>query len=179
MIQFEKEVIAYLGLPNIPKKEHDGKTPFDKGVAVVGLGDDREAYAACKFNPDEGDKEPRITKVFGIEPFRSIKQVLVVPNYMASIEDVKTMDLDAESKKKAEQLLNEANEIENEGVEDASSKLPDNEYLYDFIHNDEEARAYIKAYNKRNGIKRGNIPSTHENIINKLTAMWMTENKAK
>lgn len=180
MIQFEKEIIAYLGLPSIPKKEWDGKMPFDKGVAIVDLGDEREAYAACAFTPDEGDKEPRITKVFGVEPFMGMKKIYVVPSYMNNVEDVKGMDLDEESKKNAERLLKEATEMENEGVEDKDAlsmdKLP--EWIFDNIHNQEEARAYIQSYNSRNKIK-GRIPSTTEAIKLRLFAIYSEINNKK
>ena len=37
MIEFEKEVIKYLNIPSIPKKEWDGKSSFSKGVALLEL----------------------------------------------------------------------------------------------------------------------------------------------
>lgn len=78
MIQFEQEVIKALGLPSIPKKEWDGKSSFDKGVAVLNMRDEREAYGVCSFDA-QTDKSPRIVKVFGIEPFASVGKVFVVP----------------------------------------------------------------------------------------------------
>ena len=171
MIQFEKEIIDFLGLPSIPKKEHDGKSAFEKGVAIIELRYGREAYAVCKFDTESGDKEPRIVKTFGIEPFIGIKQVFVVPNYMNDIEDVKDMDLDDESKKRAEQILQEAKEIENEGVDNEELKTPKNEYYFDHITNDEQGMAFIRSYNSRNKIK-GKIPSTHEGIIMRLAVIF-------
>lgn len=176
MIQYEKEILDYLNLPSIPKKEHDGKTNFDKGVAVIELRGERLAYAVCVFNQDNGDKSPRIIKAFGIEPFIRIKNVFVVPDYMTSMEDVKSMDLDDESKKKAEQLLNEANEIENDGVVEKELESPKNEYYFDHIHNDEEARAYIQNYNSRNRIK-GRIPTTHEGLVLRLAVIYSSRQK--
>ena len=175
MIEFEKEIVDFLGLPSIPKKEWDGYTPFDKGVAVVKMRDEREAYAVCSFLPERGDKEVVITKVFGIEPFYGVSNVFVVPNYMANVDDIQDMDLDEESKKKAEILLNEATEYENENTIDAEINLPTNEYYFENIHNDEEARAFIKAYNKKNKIK-GRIPKSHEGLSMRLSVIFSTVN---
>ena len=57
MIQFEKEVLEYLNIPSIPKKEFDGKAAFSKGVAVVETIGKQEAFAIACFNPENGDKE--------------------------------------------------------------------------------------------------------------------------
>ena len=46
----EKELLSFLDLPSIPRKEWDGKTEFDKGVAVVSLYGGYEAYAIASFN---------------------------------------------------------------------------------------------------------------------------------
>ena len=61
MIQFEKEIIEFLGLPSIPRKEWDKEKAFDKGVAVLELQDGQEAYAVCSCT----DGKPVVTKVFG------------------------------------------------------------------------------------------------------------------
>lgn len=177
MIQFEKEVITFLGLPSIPKKEWDGKQSFAKGIAVVQLADEREAYAICAFDA-ECDKEPRIVKVFGIEPFVNIKKVFVVPSYMTTQEEVKEMDLDEASTKKAESLLKEAAEIENDGVGE-KIETPENEYYFDHIKNDEQAKAFIQAYNSRNRIK-GRIPTTHDGLVMRLAVIYSdTQKKTK
>ena len=111
-IEFEKELLAYLNLPSIPRKEwKEGDMPFEKGVAVIEYYGERLAYAVCKFDPNSGIKRPRVIKTFGTEPFIKIVKVFVVPNYMSNIEDVKDMDLDEQSKKKAEQMLKEAQEL--------------------------------------------------------------------
>ena len=175
-ILFEKQAVAYLGLPSLPKKEFDGKTSFNKGVAVITLFDDREAYAIAKFDADK-DEKPRIVKVFSQEPFKAVGKVFVVPNYMSTEEEVKTMDLDEQSKKKAEQILEEAREIENEGVAEKTDE-PENEYYFDHIHNDEEGRAFIQAYNSKNKI-RGKVPKTHEGIIMRLAVIYNDTNKEK
>ena len=114
---FEKEVIQHLNLPSIPKKEWDGKSSFSKGVALLSLRGEREAYAVASFDADV-DKKPNIVKVFGIEPFVGIKKVFVVPTYMTTEDEIKDMDLDEQSKKKVEQVLNEAKDIENDGTEE-------------------------------------------------------------
>lgn len=172
MIRFEKEVINHLALPSVPKKEWDGKTKFQKGVAVLEMRDGNEAYAVCSFNPDNGDKAPNIVKVFGIEPFASIKRVYIVPTYMTTEEEIKDMDLDEQSKKKVKGLLNEAKELENEGVEDDNDlKKPKNEYYFDHITNDDEAKAFIQSYNSRNRIK-GRIPTTHDGLVMRLAVIY-------
>lgn len=168
-VLFEKEIIAALGLPSIPKREWDGKSSFDKGVAVVTLRSDFLAYAVAKFDA-ETDKSPRIVKVFANEPFHDVKQIFVVPNYIVDEKEVPQMDLDEVSKKRAEELLKEAKDIETEGVED-EIKLPDNEYYFDNIKNDDEARAFIQNYNSRNRIK-GRIPTTHEGLVMRLSVIY-------
>lgn len=163
MISFEREVIAHYKLPSIPKKEWDGKSSFQDGVAVINLIDDTQAYAACRFNKDE-DNAPRIIKTFGFTPFKEIAKVFVVPSYMDN--NVEDADLDKESKKRAEELAKEARELEGsekeESAEDVMEKLP--EWIFDHIHSKEQAIAYIRNYRKTNGIKKGDIPTTDENI---------------
>lgn len=174
MIEFEKEVLDFLDLPSIPKKEFDGK-PFTKGVAVIKLASDVKAYAACTFNPDKGHETPTITKVFNLEPFSVIESVYVVPEYMATLNDVGVMDLDEDSKKRAEELLNEAATLENENVVD-ETPLPDTEYFFDNITNDDEAKAFIASYNKRNKI-RGRVPKGHDAIVMRLSVIYKDLNK--
>ena len=178
MIQFEKEVIDYLKIPSIPKRDWDGISSFQDGVAVVNISLDRQAYAVCTFNKDE-DKEPRIKKVFGIEPFTGIEKVFVVPSYMDN--DTTDVDLDAESKKRAEQLATEAQELENNGVVDdavqEADKLP--EWIFDEIHNMSEAQAWLKQYNVRNGIRKGKIPTNEETIKMRLYNIYMSNKNRK
>ena len=170
MVEFEKEVVTYLNIPSIPKKEWNQIDSFQCGVAVINLSLGRQAYAVCSFDK-ETDKEPRITKVFGVEPFGSIDKVFVVPAYMDN--NTVDVDLDAESKRRAEQLAEEAKELEKEGtVEEAienANKLP--EWIFPEIHNIEEARAYIKSYRKINHIK-GKIPDNEETLKSCLYAIY-------
>lgn len=178
MIEFEKEVVAYLNLPSLPKKEWNQQDSFKDGVAIVGLSLGRLAYAVCTFDK-ETDKEPRIKKVFGIEPFTSIEKVFVVPSYMDN--DTSDADLDAESKKRAEQLAAEAEELENQGtveeaIEDAN-KLP--EWIFDEIHNKDEAIAWLKQYNIRNKIKKGKVPTNEETIKLRLYNIYMSNKNRK
>ena len=174
MIEFEKEVLDFLDLPSIPKKEFDGK-PFTKGVAVIQLASGVKAYAACTFNPDKGHKTPMITKVFNLEPYSVIEKVFVVPEYMATVNEVTAMDLDDESKKRAEELLNEATALETENVAD-EMPMPANEYCFDNITNDDEAKAFIASYNKRNKIK-GRVPKSHDAIVMRLSVIYKDLNK--
>lgn len=178
MIQFEKEIINYLNLPNIPKRVWDGLSSFQNGVAVVNLSLGRQAYAVCSFNKDE-DKEPRINKVFGIEPFTGIEKVFVVPAYMDN--DTNDVDLDAESKKRAEQLAAEAQELENEGTVDEAVKEADKlpEWIFPEIQNREQAVAYLREFNRMNGIKKGKIPTNEETIKMRLYNIYMSNKNRK
>lgn len=178
MIEFEKEIIAYLNIPSIPKKEWNGKDSFQYGVAILNLATNRQAYAVCSFDK-ETDSKPRIRKVFCVEPFNGIDKVFVVPSYMDN--DTTDADLDSESKKRAEQLAAEAEELENKGtVEEAvenANKLP--EWIFDEIHNMSEAHAWLKQYNIRNGIKKGKVPTNEETIKMRLYNIYMSNKKRK
>lgn len=167
---FEKEVIKHLNLPSIPKKEWDGKSSFSKGVALISLQGEREAYAVASFDANV-DKTPNIVKVFGIEPFVGIKKVFVVPSYMTTEEEIKDMDLDEQSKKKVREVLNEAKEIENEGTKEENpiEKLP--EWIFPEIENKEQAVAWLKNFQSRNK-QKGRIPTTEENIKLRLFSIY-------
>lgn len=173
MIRFEKEVCDYLRIPSIPKKEHDGKSSFKKGVAIVQLSVSGYGYAVCTFDA-ENDKEPRIIKSFASEPFYGIEKVFVVPNYMNTSEkDISEMDLDDESKKKAEQLVQEAQELtatseENKEIEEMQ-QLP--EWIFPEITNAEEARAWLQSWNSKNKV-RGKIPTNEETIKMRLLNIY-------
>ena len=167
MISFEKEICAYLNIPSLPKKEWDGKSSFKNAVAIVKLSDGSQAYAVASFDENK-ENAPRVVKCFMTEPFYGIEQIFIVPSYMET--NVEEMDLDDESKKAAEDLKKEAEELENEGV-DEGMELPENEYCFDNIHNDEEAIAFIEAYNKENNIK-GALPKKHETIVARLTVIY-------
>ena len=167
---FEKDVIQHLNLPSIPKKEWDGKSSFSKGVALLSLRGEREAYAVASFDADV-DKRPNIVKVFGIEPFVNIKKVFVVPSYMTTEEEIKDMDLDEQSKKKVREVLNEAKEIENDGTkeENPMENLP--EWIFPEIENKEQAVAWLKDFQSRNK-QKGRIPTTDENIKLRLFSIY-------
>lgn len=167
MISFEKEVCSYLNIPSLPKKEWDGKSSFKNAVATIKLGGSRLAYAVASYN-EAKDDAPRVVKSFMTEPFYGIDKIFVVPSYMDT--DVENMDLDEQSKKAAEDLKKEADELENQGS-DENMEVPENEYCFDHIHNDEEAIAFIEAYNRENNIK-GAIPKKHESIIARLTVIY-------
>jgi len=174
-IEFEKEILDWLNLPSIPKKRWDESNPksFKNGVAVVTLVGGRKAYAVATF--DVGcEQKPRIKKVFSCEPYSSIDEIFIVPNYMD--EDIESFDMDEESKKAAQRLLDEAHDLEMEGVEEEKIQMPNNEYFFSNIHNDEEAIAFIKEYNRSNRIK-GRIPTDHETILMKLSVMWANAQK--
>lgn len=172
MIKFKDDVCDYLRLPDIPKKKWDGKTSFEHGVAVCDTMTGDECYTVVSFDKDV-DEKPIVKKVFGYDIIKEVKSVFVVPSYMND-SDVEVMDLDEESKKRVKAVVKEAKEIENEGV--ANVELPKNEYFFDFIHDDEEARAFIEAYNKKNKIK-GGIPKKHDTILMRLGVIWAEQNK--
>lgn len=167
MISFEKEVCSYLNIPSLPKKEWDGKSSFKNAVATIKLGGSRLAYAVASYD-EAKDDTPRVVKSFMTEPFYGIDKIFVVPSYMDT--DVDNMDLDEQSKKAAEDLKKEADELENQGAYE-TTEVPKNEYCFDHIHNDEEAIAFIEAYNRENNIK-GAIPKKHESIIARLTVIY-------
>lgn len=158
MIRYEKEIIEYLNLPSLPKKKWDGKSGFRDGVAVLEHPLGGRSYAVATFDP-ESDKEPRIKKVFGMEPYFDVSDIFVVPSYMN--EDVEDFDLDDESKKAAQRLIEEAHELEMESVEEKKGELP--EWVFDHIHNIDEAFAFCRDYRKRNRIK-GALPKTEETL---------------
>ena len=85
------------------------------------------------------------------------------------------MDLDDESKQAAQRLLDEANELESMGIE-SEITMPENEYFFDQIHDDEQAQAFIKDYNRRNKL-RGKVPTTHDALIMRLSVIYSEMNK--
>lgn len=177
-ILYEKEVVRYLNIPSIPKKEHDGVSSFKDGVAIVNIPFGRKAYAVCTYDSQK-DEKPHVKKIFGLEPFLEIEKVFVVPSYMDN--DTSNVDLDAESKKRAEQLATEAKELETEGTVDEAvkkaSELP--EWIFPEIQNIEQAQAYIKEYNRMNGIKKGRVPNSEEAVKMRLYNIYMSNKKRK
>lgn len=167
-VLFEKEVIEYINLPSIPKKEWNGKDSFKDGVAVLDLFDGNKAYAVCTFD-SESDKKPRIKKVFCVETFTAIGNIYVVPSYMDN--DTTNADLDSESIKRAEQLAEEAKELENEGTVDENpmERLP--EWIFPEINSKQEAEAWLRNFQSRNK-QKGRIPTTDENIKLRLFSIY-------
>lgn len=172
MIKFEKEVCEYLQIPSIPRKEWNEKDSFKKGVAVVRLAVSGVGYAVCTYDEDD-DVEPRIIKSFASEPFYEIEKIFVVPNYITSEKDISEMDLDDESKKKVEQLVQEAQELTQQSEQDKEIEemqmLP--EWVFDEIHNYHEAYAWLQAWNKKNKVK-GQVPTNEETIKMRLLNIY-------
>lgn len=170
MIRHEKEICLYLNLPSIPKKRWDGKSGFKNGVGILNLQYGEQAYAVCRYD-EEVDEEPQVIKVFANEPYTTLDKVFVVPNYMDL--DVESADLDEESKKAAERLAEEARELakEDEGMKVV---VPENPWVFDEIHDMEEAQAFIRNYNSRNRIK-GKIPNKEETIKLRLLAIYQEQ----
>ena len=136
----------------------------------------QKAYGVVSFD-NQRDEKPRVIKVFAPEPFTDIDTILVVPSYMDT-PDPDTMDLDDESKKRVAELEKEAREAENDVDDVDALQVPENEYFFDHIHNDEEGRAYIEAWNKANKIRAG-IPKKHESIVMRLGVIYADSMKRK
>ena len=174
MIENEKEVLEFLGLPSIPKKEWDGHSSFKDAVVVLDLVGGRKAYAIATFDSIK-DAAPRIKKVFNSEQFDGYSKLFVVPAYMDTAVD--EMDLDEVSKQRAKELVEEVKELEGETpIEENGAFMSgtNGDYMYEHIHNDEEAMAYIKAYNKRNRIN-GKVPTSHDEIVMRMAAIYADE----
>ena len=168
-IQFEKEICQHLDIPSIPTRRWDGKQSFENGCAIVNHNGLHKSYAVATFDSDVSDK-PTIKKVFSLEPYDAIEEIFIVPSYMET--DIDNMDLDDISKQNAEILVSEAKELEVIGDE---KDFNGNEYVFDNIKNDEQATAFIKAYNKKHRIK-GRVPNTHDGLIMRLNVIYSNMN---
>lgn len=175
MIEFENEILGYLNLPSLPKKEWNGKSSFARGVAIVNQKSGRQAFAVASFDA-ENDKEVRIRKAFGYEPFTSIDKVFVVPDYMEN-DNIADADLDEQSKQKAMELAAEAQEIENEGVDDNTMHVT-SEWVFPEIENKEQAIAWLQAYNAKNKIK-GRVPQKEDVLKMRLYSIYTEQQKKK
>lgn len=178
MINFQSEIERYFNIPSIPKKVWDGKKSFKDGIAIVTHYDDTQSYVAVTFDADV-DLSPRVKKVFSLNPFSKIEMdsIFIVPDYM-NVENIEGMDLDEVSKQNAQRLVDEAKELENEGGEAKVEKIDEGAsgYYFDSIHNDEEARAFIRYYNKKHKIK-ANVPTNHDEIMMRLAVIYKSNNK--
>lgn len=173
MISFELEICDYLKIPSIPKKKWDKESAFDKGVAIIEGMTGEHMYAVCRFNPSI-DEHPTITKVFSQEPFGAIKEIFLVPSYMD--ENVDDWDLDDDSKDAAKNLIDEVNEMTNEKEDEGMGELKKlNEWVFDEIHNRDEAEAWLRNYNKKNRIG-GKVPKNEETIKMRLMAIYSEMN---
>ena len=173
-IQFEKEICEFLNIPSIPLKEWNKKDSFKRGVAITPLALGNYAYAACTFDAEE-DNEPRIIKTFANEPFYGIEKVFVIPNYMET--DVSQMDLDEESRKKAEILAQEAKELTESNEEEEISEMKElPEWVFPEINSYEEAVAWLQNYYRSNKLK-GKVPTNEETIKLRLISIWGSKKK--
>lgn len=171
IIEFEKEVCKYLNIPSIPKKEWDGQKKFTTGVGVLTHIDGSQSYAAVKYDLETGKAKVKKTFLNNI-PWTELTKVYVIPQYMENV-DLDESDLDAESKQSMKLLMQEAKELETEKQEE-KIEMPTHEYYFKNINNDEEARAFIIAYNKRKKIK-GRIPKDHQGLLMRLSVIWTEE----
>ena len=170
-IQNEKEVCKYLQLPSLPKKEWDGQSLFERGVAVADLRGGGQAYVVVSHLQE--NKSPNVTKVFSSFAFTRIHTIRPVPQYLESV-DIENADMDEDSKESLRLLADESEELESD--EELSKDGDDgeetaNEYFFDNITNDDEAAAFIKAYNKKNGIK-ARVPQNHQGLIMRLSVIY-------
>lgn len=172
-IRNEKEACKWLSIPTIPKKEWDGKSRFARGVGVVSTSSGYDTYVVVRFS--DFDDKPTIIKTFVGEQLGVISRIFVVPQYMNEI-DYEKADLDDESKEKMKILEDEAKELEAENVE--KIEIPDNEYFFEHITNDDEAKAYIRAYNKQRKLK-AKVPKTHQELVMRLSVIWSEENNTQ
>lgn len=177
-MMYERDVLAYLNLPSLPRKEWDGESSFARGVCKLLMRSGRYAYGVCTFDVDAGDVYPRIVKVFGLEPFVDVEEIYVVPEYMATESDVDDMDLDAESKEAVSAVLADAEELSSVGDEDAILDADDNEWVFDEIHDAEEARAWLKSWNESHKVK-GALPKKDETLKLRLLAIRAEMDKEK
>lgn len=170
-MMYENEMLAYLNIPKVPKKEWDGKTPFKNGVGVAStnVGD---VFVVVGYSEDD-ENNLKIRKVFGLEPITGIAKVFPIPDYMDM--DVDAWDVDEESKEQAKQIAKEVTEMETESVdEEPKEKL--SEWYFDEIHNIDEARAWVAAYRKRNRIK-GSTPKTEDALKNYLYVLYKNQKR--
>jgi len=165
--RFLDDVCKHLNIPKLPKKEWDGTTPFDNGVALIKRVYGNEDYAVCRYDPDKNIK-PTVKKDFGTEPFIEILNVWPIPDYMdANVDD---MDLDEDSKENMKSLLDEKEEESTQTlvtVEDPLEKLP--EWIYENVHNIQEAQAIIRQYGKA----KGKISSNEDVLKSKLYDLYV------
>lgn len=175
MIQFEKEAIQYLRLPSMPKKKWDGKQSFRRGIAVLNLVNDEQGYAIASFD-SETQSEPQIIKVFSLQMYTSVDMdnIYIVPEYMDT-KSIDEWDVDEASKRAAQAIVEEGNAMIGEGDME-KTEVPENEYFFDFIHNDEEAIGFLKAQMKKRGKAKSKVPTTHDDIVTLLASLWMESN---
>ena len=167
---YEKEILEYLNVPSIPKKLWDGVKPFKNACGVVESKNGILCYAVFGFS--DKANAAFVKKVFGEEPILKIKEIYPVPDYM-DMQDIDKWDLDDKSKNAAKNLADEALEIETENVK---SEEPTNEWIFDEIHNIEEARAFVASYRKRNKM-RGKQIKDEESLKNFLYVMWKNQKR--
>lgn len=171
-MMYENEMLAYLNIPKVPKKEWDGKTPFKNGVGIAktNVG---EVCVVVGYSEDD-ENNLKILKVFGLEPIVGITKVFPVPDYM-DMNGIEGWDVDEESKESARTIAKEAVELEREDEkEEPQEEL--SEWYFDEIHNIEEARAWVAAYRKRKRI-RGNSPKTEEALKNYLYVLYKNQKR--
>ena len=167
---YEKEILEYLNVPSIPKKLWDGVRPFKNACGVVESKNGILCYAVFGFS--EKANAAFVKKVFGEEPIIKIKEIYPVPDYM-DMQDIEKWDLDEESKNAAKNLADEALEIESEKVE---NNEPLNEWIFDEIHNIDEARAFVASYRKRKKM-RGKPIKDEESLKNFLYVIWKNQKR--
>lgn len=169
MKDFYDETIDLLRIPSIPKKEWDGKTPFDRGMAQITTMLGSKEYAVCSFDPKKGDTL-RVVKRFGGLQFTAVDKVWPVPDYMD--DDIGKMEFDnEESMTSMSVILQEKEQMVNA---DADDEDEGGEWGYPIIHTMKQAVAYLRAKRPKDG-----IPSDPEVLKAKLKAMYNAERNNK
>ncbi|MBO7732475.1 MAG: hypothetical protein J6S67_07975 [Methanobrevibacter sp.] len=157
-------------MPSVPKKKWDGVKPFKNACGIIESKNGILCYAVFGFS--EKANSAFVKKVFGEEPILKIHEIYPVPDYM-DMQDIEKWDLDEDSKKAAKNLANEALEIEGE---DVKNDEPLNEWIFDEIHNIDEARAFVASYRKRKKM-RGKPIKDEESLKNFLYVMWKNQKR--
>lgn len=168
-ILYEKEIVEYLNIPNIPKKEWDGVKPFKNACGVLQTMWGGLTYAVLGFS--DKANAAYVKKVFGEEPFVAINAIYPVPDYM-DLEGIENWDLDEDSKKAAKSLASEA--LENESVLEEQETY--SEWFFDEIHNIDEARAWVTNYKRTNKI-RGIAPKSEDALKNYLYVIYKNQKR--
>lgn len=168
---YEKEILEYLNIPSIPQKKWDGK-PFKNACGIVHLKGKNTAFAVFGFS--DSSNAPYIKKVFGEEPIINIGEIYPIPDYM-DMQGIENWDVPDESKDAAQNLANEAIEME-KSQQNEEDEFLSNEWFFDEIHNIDEARAWVANYRKKKRM-RGKPIKDEESLKNFLYVIYKNKKR--